>query len=365
MAGQSTPDLRDVLSEEGAGAANAGRRRRRNWLMRRLPWWVTVTFDRMSVGFLVALMLVGLVTVALVGVRYFFVDDGRDADAMVLEADSSVDYEVEPDPRFGQDIAPLRKLRWQRFGVPLHIGPRGVPLIEVDGGDDVREMTEMEMDFPHDVEYVRHPYHRWVVLAPGHTGYGVRWWLPETYEDLPEAEPLDRVSWFVRHEERLESVVADVSLALTHVSGTPVGAWDRRWGEALVAATEALNEEYANGDSRYWILLGSLSRCDESLEFVYRSGVTEGCPSESYQETVGVIWRDMGRAVEVMERLGRSAMLREEPTYGHLFRDTDVMEYQAKQLGLLGKVLDEIRVSFDRLKEYGEAEGYYVQVNLP
>ena len=360
-----TPDLREVLAEPDGSGGSVGYRRRRRRFLRRFPWWVSVGFDRLSTGVVVLVMLVGLVTVSLVGVRYFLVDRGDDVDDAVLASSVSVDYEGEFDSRFGQEIPPLKRLRWERFGRPLHIGPRGIPLIESAVSGEVREMTDMEMSFPHDVDYRRDPNDRSIVLAPGPTGYAVRWWLPETYEELPKARAFDRVGWFVAHESRLEAAVGDISLGLFHISRNPPTAWDRRWGEELVAISDAVTDTYAYGNPDYWTLVPGLLYCSSNLESVYRSGVTEGCPSKGYQDTVAVIWRDLGRIVDVMDRLGKSAMLQSHHQVGHLFRDEDLGEYRVKQLELMQSALLEVRESFDLLKEYGNAEGYYIQVNLP
>ena len=360
-----TPDLREVVPEPDAFDGNVGYRRRRRRFLRRLPWWVSVGFDRVSTGVVVLMLLVGLVTVTLVGVRYFVVDRDGDVDDAVLQSRVSVNYDVEKDSRFGQDIPPLQRLRWERFGRPLHIGPSGIPLIENEVSGDVREMTDMEMSFPHDVDYERDPNDRSIVFVPGPTGYAVRWWLPEVYEELPKARAYDRVGWFVVHESRLESVVGDISLGLVHISTVPPTAWDRRWGNELVDISDAITDTYAYGNSDYWTLIPGLLYCSSRLENVYRSGVTEGCPSKGYQDTVSVIWRDLGRIVNIMDRLGKSAMLQSHHQFGHLFRDEDVGEYRVKQLELMQSALLEVRESFDRLKEYGNAEGYYIQVNLP
>ena len=68
-------------------------------------------------------MVVALVTVSLVGVRYFVFDRVGDVDDSILASAGAVDYEGEFDSRFGQEIPPLQRLRWERFGRPLHIGP--------------------------------------------------------------------------------------------------------------------------------------------------------------------------------------------------------------------------------------------------
>ena len=365
MPAGATPDLREAADRPGAAPGSAGRRRRRRRWLRRLPWWVSVGFDRTSVGLVVLVMCAGVVAVGLVGVRHFFFKDGAAGDNAVLASRAPIDYGSEADPRFGQDIAPLQRLRWQRFGRPLHIGPRGIPLIENEITGDVREMTELEMTFPHGMDYARDPVDRSVVYAPGPTGYAVRWWLPEVYDDLPPARAFDRVGWFVEHETRLEQAVADVSLGLTHVANVPPGSWNRRWGEELAAIAGAITDRHAYGDPDYWVLVGALAYCSDSLEAAYRGGVTQGCPSRGYQDTVAVIWRDLGRLVTVMDRLGKSAMLRSHHQAGHLYRDVDVGDYQVRQLTLLDALLADVRDSFGRLREYGDAEGYYVQVDLP
>ena len=360
----ATPDLRDVIEQDDAARASAARRRRW-WLRRRLPWWISVGVDRLSVGIVVLVMCIGLVAFALVGARYFLRDDVRLADGAVPANELAVDYQRDLHPRFGQDIAPLQRLRWKRFGRPLHVGPRGVPLIQNERTGDVREMTELEMSFPAGAEYRRDPADRAVVYAPGPNGYAVRWWLPEEFEDLPPARALDRVGWFNEHESRLQQALGDVALGLRHVSGTAPDSWDRRWGEGLVEITDALTERYAYGDAGDWELVGDLLYCSDSLESAYRGGVTQGCPSVGYQDTVSKVWRDLGRMVAVMDRLGRSAALQSHHQVGHLYRDVEVKEYQIDQLALLRSLMEGLEESFALLREYGDAEGYYVQVNLP
>ena len=363
MASGLTPDLRARRVAEET-ARNRYRRPSLYGRFQGLPWWMTLGMNRLSPGMVVVVMLIGLVAVGLVGVRYYF-GGSSDQDDLRLVAEDSVPYDGDMDSNFGRQIPPLQRLRWARFGLPLHIGPRGLPLIQNVETGDVREMTDLEMEFPHDVSYERDPVDDSIVFVPGPTGYAVRWWEPDEYSDLPAARAFDRIGWFVYHEDMLNDASRDVYIGLQHVVGSDYSVWNYRWGKELVAIADALNDEYAFGDSRNWDLIGALRYCNDGLDSGYRSGVSEGCPSTGYQAVVGSMWRNLGEMVVLMELIGKSAGLQSDRHVGHLYYDVEVGEYHEKQIVKLRDVILRLKSSADLLKVYGEAEGYYVQVNLP
>lgn len=356
-----TPDLRGRRDgAEGSGQRAQGRRYRTSLL----PWWASAVLDRMSPALIIGLMLVAVVVMGLMSLRAFM--QGREAEvaAGVPASYAPVSYDGEISERWGHRLGALEELRYARFGRPLHVGPSGKPLIEGRGTGLVRELTELEMTFPHDRDYLMVPGTSGVAYAPGSTGYEVRWREPEKLRELPEPRAVDRVTWFKEQERRLQAAVNDVRLAMAQVAHSPRESWDRRWAESLSATVAALNEKYAAGDVDQWAAAGYAVRCNRELDFAYRDGLTQGCPSAGYRDAVAEVWTHLGDLVEGLRRLADSELLESNRAFTMRFENADIDGYQDRQLKLINAAAESARNSAQRLRVYGDAEGHYIHVTF-
>lgn len=355
-------DLRDSRRVRGgAPAQTASRRRRRR---RRLPWWLDFGFEVGKPAIVLGLMAIVLVTLGLLGARAI-VQDRRDAAAAERPGGSESIYDGPRAPNYGQQMSAAMKLRLARFGIPLHIGPRGVPLLEDRLTGEVREATELELTFPETAETVAMGLNPDVVAAPGPGGGAVMWEDPGDFRELPEAVPLGRVAWFAGQETRMEAVIKDLTLAAAHVTSVDHRRWDDRWGAELSAIVQALTDKYAWGQSQYWPLAGSISYCDPALERVARGGVTAGCPSVELQQTVVTLWTTVGHMVGMMRLMGDAAQLPYDRQIGAYFRDAEVLEYQERNLRRIELGMDRVRLLVDDFRRQSSEEGFYVHIWVP
>ena len=356
-----TPDLRSRRGGASAGGSDDNTNGRRPF---RLPWWIAHFLDWLSPGAVVVTIAALVIVAGLMGARHMAQVNRDQILAGEPESYAAVSYEGEVSPRWGQGFGPLESERYARFGEPLHFGPSGVPLVEDRRSGDVRELTELELEFPHDRDYLTVPDAPGVVYAPGQTGYGVRWREPLKFREVPESRPVDRVTWFKEQERLLSQALRDVNLVVAQVALAPPASWDRRWAEGLRDSVDAINGKYANGDSDQWMTVGYGVRCNRQLDFDYRQGLTEGCPSAAYRDAVATVWLHLGQVVEATRRLADSELLESNREFNRFYEDADIDGYQRRQVQAIESGMQDVAGSVERLKVYGDAEGHYVHVIL-
>ena len=359
-ASDGTRDLR----AERDGAPGDGSSKRKGRRLRRLPWWLAHFLDWLSPGAVVAMLGILVIAAGLMGARHLVQENRETAYSEQPESYAPVSYEGEVSPQWGQQLGALEELRYRRFGLPLHYGPSGVPLIEVERTGDVRELTEMEMEFPHDVNELSVPGAPGVVYAPGATGHGVRWREPVKYRDVPASRGVDRITWFKEQERLLNGALRDVNLVVAQVALVPPGAWDKRWAEDVQASVDAVNEKYVAGDPDQWMLAGYRIRCNRQLDLEYRQGLTEGCPTAAYRDAVAMVWLHLGNVVDTVRRLAEAELLESNAAFRRFYEDADIEGYQRRQLEAIESGMQDVAGSVQRLKVYGDAEGHYVHVTL-
>ena len=354
-------DLREKREpSQAAGGGRTGQQRRRL-----LPWWLDFGLEFSKPAVVLGLLLIAVLTLGLLGARAVVQDRRADGMAGQPGGGASVYEAAAYAPNYGQELSAAMKLRLARFGIPLHIGPRGVPLLEDRLTGEVREATELELTIPETTETVREGRNPDVAGAPAPGGGKVSWVDPQGFGGLPTARPLSRINWFVEQETRLDDAVRDVSLGVAHIVETDFQRWDDDWGRDLSAISEAISARYAWGDVRYWPLAGGVSYCDPALERLARGGVTDGCPSAALEQTLVNLWTSIGHTVEAMRLMGDAAQLRYDRRVGHLYHDADVLEYQVRNARRIDSGMAEIQRLLGEFKRQASEEGFYVHVWLP
>lgn len=354
-------DLREKREPaEATGGRRAGRQRRRL-----LPWWLDFVLEFSKPAVVLGLLLIAVLTLGLLGARAVVQDRRDDAmDGQPGGGDSVYETEVYA-PNYGQELSAAMKLRLARYGIPLHIGPRGVPLLEDRLTGQVREATELELTIPETAETMRESLNPDVAGAPAPGGSKVNWVDPQGFEGFPTPQPLSRINWFVEQETRLDDAVRDLSLGVAHIVQTDYRRWDDDWGRDLSAIAEAIAARYAWGDDRYWLLAGGVSYCDPALERLARGGVTDGCPSAELEQSVVNLWTSVGHTVEAMRLMGEAAQLRYDRRTGHLYHYADVLEYQVRNARRIDSGMAEIQRLLGEFRQQASEEGFYVHVWLP
>ena len=356
---------RDLRAEREAAREQRAAQKGRRYRASLLPWWVKAGLDRLSPAFVIILMVALVAIGGLMAARQVMQNDQDEGGPVALASDQRVSYDGPVSERWGLGFSPLEELRYSRFGYPLHVGPNGVPLIEAGGaGGEVRELTEMEMEFPSDRDYVMVPETHDVAYAPGHTGHGVRWRVPVKMRELGDLRGVDRVTWFKEQQLGLNSALADVKLGLAQVQLVDPSAWDARWAEELRATVDAINDKYVDGDRDLWVVNGYRTYCEPELDFHYRSGITQGCPSVAYRDAVAAVWTALGEVVDAMRRLADSELLESNRVFQRMYEDADIDEYQRGQLEYIIAVMGELKALVEGLRVYGDAEGDYIHVTL-
>ena len=327
---------------------------------RRSLWWVHHGIERLGPGLVIAFLGVVVIAVSLVSLRvfYFKPDQAPLAEAAPL-------FDGDPSPNYGRPLSPAVRLRLARFGIPLHMGPNGVPLIRERDTGEVREVTVVEMALPETGEAVPSADNPDVLTAPGPHGTTVQWWSPAHLRDLPEFQPVDRVRWYQLHEDRLNGLVRDLVLALEFVARTPVDHWDDRWGRELVAISVAITDKYAYGNPEYWLFTSRTIHCDLGLELAMTQGVGGSCPSEDFSRALDQVYVAGGEIVGRLRRVGLAAQLPYDHRTGAMYSDTAVSSYQEESLVEVQRLMSDMVVLFEDLRLYGEAHGHYLNVQLP
>ena len=360
----SRRQTRDLRRQRDAERENRRSARNARYRPTRMPWWIAAVLDRMSPGLLLVLMLALVVIGGLLGARAAL--QNREAELARGKPVSSepVSYDGLVSERWGTKLSPMLEQRYARYGVPLHVGPRGVPLLQNPETGAVRELTELEMDFPHDAESLPVPGVSGVVYAPGGTGHGVRWREPAKLQDLPKLRSVDRMTWFQEQDLLLRDAIRDVKMAMAQVAHAPASSWDRHWAEGLQATAQAINKKYAGGDPEQWKFAGYVIRCDPQLDRDYRAGLTQGCPSPEYRDAVAQVWVHLGELVEIMRRLAESELLESNRRFLRHYEDADIDGYQQRQVENMVKAAGDVRAAVERLRVYGDAEGDYIHVTF-
>lgn len=347
-------DLRNRPRREPPEPAGPTGRRPRSF------WWLADLRGRLGPGIVIAFLLVVVLTAGLLVFRYFYLKPDEPAVAAVPSI-----FDGEPTANYGRPLSPAVRLRLARYGIPLHMGPNGVPLIRERLTGDVREVTELELQHPESSDPVPSAANADVVTVPGPHGTGVMWWEPRHLQDLPEPRYVDRVRWYQHQERQLNALTVDLVLVIDYVVSTPADRWDDRWGVGLVDLTTAITDKYAFGNPDYWSFASRFISCDSALDLAMTSGIGSSCPSQSFAATVDQVYVAAGHIVGRLERVGRAAQLPYDYNIGKLYRPSEVAEYQRGALSEVERLMEDVGVLFEDLRNQGEAHGHYLDVRLP
>ena len=209
-----------------------------------------------------------------------------------------------PVPERGQDLSVSEYSLASRYGKPLYLGTSGVPVVQVEGTGQVRELTSFELEF--DSAFTRVPSSRGLLIeVPGPRGWGM-WW-----KDMSEANSLrslvsfDRRSWASRQESELARVVRGISLGIQALSNVNLELWDSGSGDPLLDLTAQIKDPYPPVRHRQWSAVPGIWVCDMRLERDLHQGITPGCPGGEYLEALQDAWGRAGLVVERMEGIAR------------------------------------------------------------
>ena len=357
MATQSSPSVPPEL---------AGPRRRRRSVRpylagrRRRLWWIEHTGIRLGPAMVLFGVAVVVATLALFSVRHFVLSPD---DAVKLPTREPL-FAGEPDSNYGRPLSPAVRMRVARFGIPLHMGPNGVPLIRDRDTGDVRELTPAEQALPENEMVVPSAGNPDVLESVSATGGRVSWWQPRHLQDLPQPVPVDRLRWYQRQEAQLNQAAYDVALAIEFAVRTPSDRWDDRWAVTMSDITEALVDKYAYGNPDYWQFASSFIICTRSLEVAATAGLGAGCPSPGLVQTVDRVYVAFGEIVARLDRMAAAAHLPYQPN-GGFYQEVQVLEYIHENLVAIERLMDQVGALFDDIAEFGPVEGYYLDVHLP
>ena len=112
-----------------------------------------------------------------------------------------------------------------RYGVPLHLGQGGNPVVLVESTGEVRELTSLELEWDSAFLETASPRGR-VIEVPGPRGWGMRWRDMSEAHSLRPAGSFDRFSWAARQEAELSRVVRGVTLGMEIIASVNLSLWD-------------------------------------------------------------------------------------------------------------------------------------------
>lgn len=323
-------------------------------------WWFHDGPGRLGPGLVIAFLGIVVLTVALVSVRVFYLKPDQAPPDVAVGL-----FDGDPLPSYGRPLSLAVRLRLARFGIPLHIGPNGVPLIRERQSGEVREVTPEELALPERVAAVPSEHNPDVLTVPGPHGTNVQWWSPSHLRDVPDNQLVDRVRWYQLHEDRLNGLVRDLVLALEFVGHTPVDQWDDRWGRRLVAISDVITAESAYGNPAYWQFASRTISCDAGLDLAMSGGVGSACPSADFQAALDRAYVAGGEIVSRLRRVGLAAQLPYDHQVGEAYSETSVADYQEDSLAEVQRLMSDIAQIFEDLRVYGEAHGHCLDVSPP
>ena len=346
-----TPDIITRHREEEARDKASPARRRRFWMVR-------YAFDRAS-NWLVVVSLMGLVGAIIVGA----VADNR-AEDLVGGGDSFA-WEGDVHPESGRRLGFLEANDALRYGRPLYLGDEGRPVVENYATGDIREVTDLELEFPRGEVWAFDVERPASVYTPGPEGLGVWREHGGVTELLPPTVMVDCMTWSDRQRDYLQLALDDVGFALSHRESGDVSVMDHEWGQRVEGITSAIRDKYAHGQVALWNAAPLRWSCDIELEEAVNSGVTEGCPSFQHVEALRGMWGQVGSVNERLWMLSRAFQLdvrKSEWAVG----DVGVPEVQLEMVEGLQDAMAALVKKRLELLRVGNAEGVdLVLVSLP
>ncbi len=354
---------RNDIPAEMAGGPRRRARRRLPYVggRRRHLWWFGHTGVKLVPAMVLFLSAVVVLTLGLFAVRHFVFKPHEVAELPTREPL----FAGEPSSNYGRPLSPAARMRVARFGIPLHMGPNGVPLIRDRATGAVRELTPAEQALPENEMVVVSEDNPDILESVSPAGGRVSWWEPRHLQGLPEPVLVDRVRWYERQEDQLNAAAYDMALAIEFAVRTPSDRWDDRWGGTLVEISDALVDEYAFGNPGYWQFASSFIVCSHDLEVVVTGGLGAGCPSPGLVQTVDRVYIAFGEITARLRRMGLAAELPYDPQVGGIYREVEVLEYLQENLVAIERLMEQVGVLFDDIARFGEAEGFYLDVRLP
>ena len=185
-------------------------------------------------------------------------------------------------------------------------GPGGLPLIKHAKTGEVREVTEVELDYPSNRPFIPAEGVAGVVWNPGPRGLGL-WWQPDVLEELRWQRTLmDRFAWRERQAGELEYALGELRYAFRQFEQLDLQVWEPGPPARIYESMSRLQGRYPAAR-----LLGAWSSvpeewaCDPDLERDLYGEAGAGCPSAALEQHLSLTWHQVGRVAERMRELGR------------------------------------------------------------
>ena len=255
----------------------------------------------------------------------------RDWVGLETTARPAISMMVHPDS--GRELTGAEYADARRYGRPLYLGDRGLPVVEHGFTGEVRELTPVEIEFEEGLPYRKTDYGR-VVWTPGPRGWGI-WWEDDSEVRALEASTLFiREGWREKQREELGYALAQVSEGLLLVKSMDFELWRPGIGPSLYAHMRDLKRRYPVVQYGHWTAVPGQWRCDFQLESDLNQGVTQGCPAVEYEDSLGAAWSHLGVVVEMLEGMGRVAVQMDGLSAENLYQSElmGVMTYRALDL---------------------------------
>ncbi len=287
--GEPVRPAKDILDDE----------RRRRAARNRFRWYWPVSWFRGRRGLFVALGL-------FVGIGIYLALDGSFAGRWlpgstpeVPVAGADVPLELVP----GRNLTAVEYVRASRFGRPMGMGAGGLPVIEVKGTSQIREMTPVEMAFD-SPEYAEWSGFRDVMWRPGPQGLGL-WWPDQTERTAVQPDVgFTRVRWADKQSRELNYALSALSYSLDVLAQVDFDPWRPGVGERALYPLAGFSERYPLVRYRQWALIPGEWVCDVELDAAMNEGITLGCPGAPVSDLLSDSWRQVGTVYDRIRRIG-------------------------------------------------------------
>lgn len=178
---------------------------------------------------------------------------------------------------------------------------------------DVRELTEVEIEFGRGDVVLEVPEKDGAVWNPGPRGLGV-WWLAEPDADqVKTVKPklrFARIGWRERQMVELNYALDLIQTGLDVVEGqlrneSASAVWSEEAVQIVRNPYVLLQERHEPAGWGKWASIPAQWQCDFVLEHDLTQGLTVGCPLPETHGALQQAWVDVGLVVEELDRVGR------------------------------------------------------------
>lgn len=258
-------------------------------------------------------------------------------------------------PEAGRRLTPSEHALGLRYGRPLFLGDRGLPVVRLESTGEVRELTPLEAERPSSAARPV-PGRPGLMSSTGPRGWGL-WWEEDPEERVVNTYVrLPRMMWWERQQEELEHAADRVSLAMDYLGLMEFRPWRKGVSGPVHLITEDLKVRHPVAAYGHWSEVPGQWVCSGGLEADLNQGVTQGCPGDEYMQALSSAWFELGHVVYIMNGMGRLGVRMDRMDAESLYQ-SEVIIKQAYHMADLLEEVEELDQALRVLAQVSHRQG--------